>query len=347
MTASNAAASAAASPRDSWLARSPTWVLFLLVFAGGAAVLAAVIIATVVLGSAIVSEFENTADPGDAAEAVTAVSTDATEPRVAIDCGEYEGVVCQGSFTDEPGVTDDPQRIEDAISLLVGNYGNPIAVVVVRDSRGATPADFAADLANAWGVGDPVEENGILVLVSLDERRTEVVAQDGISVPGDAIASSAQSFFSADDFDGGLLAIVESLDTLLEAKPGAANPALSVLVNEAAAAIDSSGYFVEHGVTGNLRVVPESSRTAKTAGGQLSIVVLSTERAAHAETIADLILDALGGTGTVLVVAPETVGWASENDIYAQPQLDKALDASLDATTDMHVVELFVTSLTG
>jgi hypothetical protein len=127
----------------------------------------------------------------------------------------------------------------------------------------------------------------------------------------------------------------------------AANPALSVLVNEAAAAIDSSGYFVEHGVTGNLRVVPESSRTAKTAGGQLSIVVLSTERAAHAETIADLILDALGGTGTVLVVAPETVGWASENDIYAQPQLDKALDASLDATTDMHVVELFVASLTG
>jgi hypothetical protein len=78
MTASNAAASAAASPRDSWLARSPTWVLFLLVFAGGAAVLAAVITATVVLGSAIVSEFENTADPGDAAEAVTAVSTDAT-----------------------------------------------------------------------------------------------------------------------------------------------------------------------------------------------------------------------------------------------------------------------------
>ncbi|MGB5432007.1 MAG: TPM domain-containing protein, partial [Acidimicrobiia bacterium] len=77
----------------------------------------------------------------------------AAAQRAVVDCGEYQGVVCQGYFTDEPGVADDPQRIEDAISRIVGNYGNPIAVVVVQDSRGANPADFAADLANVWGVG--------------------------------------------------------------------------------------------------------------------------------------------------------------------------------------------------
>jgi len=147
--------------------------------------------------------------------AVIAFATPAAAQREVVECGEYRGVVCQGFFTDEPGVASDPQRIEDAISRLVVNYGNPIAIVVVQDSRGADPADFAGDLANAWGVGDPVEENGILVLVSLDERRTEVVTQDGISLPGSAIAGSARSFFGAGDFEGGLLAIVGSVEQAL------------------------------------------------------------------------------------------------------------------------------------
>jgi hypothetical protein len=144
-----------------------------------------------------------------------AVTAPAAARQESVECGEYLGVVCEGYFTDEPRVAGDRQRIEDAISRVVGNYGNPIAVVVVQDSRGANPADFAADLANAWGVGDPVEENGILVLVSLDERRTEVVTQDGVSVPGNAIAGSARSFFSAGDFEGGLLAIVGALEQSL------------------------------------------------------------------------------------------------------------------------------------
>ena len=147
--------------------------------------------------------------------AVVTIALPASAQRETVECGEYQGVVCQGYFTDDVGVVDDPQRIEDAVSRLVGNYGNPIAIVVVQNSRGADPADFAAGLANAWGVGDPIEENGILVLVSLDERRTEVVTQDGVSVPGEAIAGSARSFFSAGDFEGGLLAIVGSVEQAL------------------------------------------------------------------------------------------------------------------------------------
>ncbi len=149
------------------------------------------------------------------ATAAIAFTTPAAAQRPGVECGEYQGVVCQGYFTDETGVAGDPQRIEDAISRIVGNYGNPIAIVVVQDSRGANPADFASDLANAWGVGDPVEQNGILVLVSLDERRTEVVTQDAISLPGSAIAGSARSFFGAGDFEGGLLAIVGSVEQAL------------------------------------------------------------------------------------------------------------------------------------
>lgn len=150
-----------------------------------------------------------------AAGAAIGFAAPAAAQRAAVECGEYQGVVCQGYFTDEAGVAGDPQRIEDAISRIVENYGNPIAIVVVQDSRSTDPAEFASDLANAWGVGDPVEENGILVLVSLDERRTEIVTQDGISLPGSAIAGSARSFFGAGDFEGGLLAIVGSVEQAL------------------------------------------------------------------------------------------------------------------------------------
>ncbi|MEN8113982.1 MAG: TPM domain-containing protein [Actinomycetota bacterium] len=146
---------------------------------------------------------------------ILTIASPALAQRETVECGEYEGVVCQGYFTDEIGIVGDPQRLEDAISRVVNHYGNPIAIVLVEDSRGQNPADFTANLANAWGVGDPVEENGILVLVSLEERRTEVVTQEGIDLPGEAIAGAGRSFFAAGDFEGGLLAIVGAIEQAL------------------------------------------------------------------------------------------------------------------------------------
>ncbi|MFV9673034.1 MAG: hypothetical protein ACNYZH_07380, partial [Acidimicrobiia bacterium] len=58
---------------------------------------------------------------------------------------------------------------------------------------------------------------------------TEVVTQDGVSVSGDAIAGSARSFFSVGDFEGGLLAIVGSVEqalagTLVEESDSSGSP---------------------------------------------------------------------------------------------------------------------------
>ena len=85
--------------------------------------------------------------------------------EAVVECGEYEGVVCQGFFTDEAGVVDDPARIEDALARVVEEHGSPIAIVVVSDSRGRDPRAFAVALADDWGVGDPVDEDGVLILV--------------------------------------------------------------------------------------------------------------------------------------------------------------------------------------
>lgn len=133
----------------------------------------------------------------------------------SVDCGEYRGLVCEGLFTDEANLVDDPTRISEAIARVTESHGNPFAVVIATDTRGEEPSDFAANLANSWGVGDPVEENGILVLVAIDERRTEIVTQEGIEVPGRSIANAGRSFLSAGDFEGGVLAIIGAVDQVL------------------------------------------------------------------------------------------------------------------------------------
>ena len=89
----------------------------------------------------------------------------------AVECNEvYKGVVCQGAFTDEPGIATDRQRIEDNTVRVGAQHGVEFALVVVQDSRGDDPADFAQDLGKAGGVGDPEKQNGLVVLVELDER---------------------------------------------------------------------------------------------------------------------------------------------------------------------------------
>jgi uncharacterized membrane protein YgcG len=142
-------------------------------------------------------------------------------------CSEYRGLVCEGLFTDEPDLVADPTRVADAIARVSQANGTPFAVVIASNSRGRAPADFAVELADAWGVGDPGELDGILVLISIDEQRTEVVTQPGIDLPGTAIANAGRSFFAAGDFEGGVLAIVGAVDQAISGETssgGTTNP---------------------------------------------------------------------------------------------------------------------------
>ncbi len=149
--------------------------------------------------------------------AMAFVAAGTADPAAAqvVECGTYRGLVCEGLFTDEPDVVEDPDRIAMAIERVTATHGNPFAVVIASSTRGEEPEEFAANLANAWGVGDPSEQNGILVLVAIDERRTEVVTQEGVDLPGRAIANAGRSFFGAGDFEAGVLAIIGAVDQVL------------------------------------------------------------------------------------------------------------------------------------
>ena len=98
----------------------------------------------------------------------------------------------------------------------MARYGNQIAMVVVTDSGGVPPSQFAAEIGNAWGVGTEAND-GIVVLVDLDQRFTAVSPGSGVAdLPDpDAIAGAGNSFFASEDFEGGMLAIAGSLEQAL------------------------------------------------------------------------------------------------------------------------------------
>jgi len=135
-------------------------------------------------------------------------------------CPDFEGVVCDGWVTDASGMVTDDAGLEAAVGRVVANHGHQIAVVIISTSGGLTPREFAEGLGNTWSVGEAGVDDGIVVLVALAERRTEIVTGGGLSLAGlDAVASAADSFFGTGDFDGGLAAIIGSLDSVLSNGP--------------------------------------------------------------------------------------------------------------------------------
>jgi uncharacterized membrane protein YgcG len=146
-------------------------------------------------------------------------------------CPEFEGITCRGWVTDAAGVVADDERLEAAVARVIGEHGHEIAVVVVSDSGSRTPRRFAEDLGNAWGVGDPERNDGVVVLVSLAERRTEVVTGPGLSLSDSQlsfVAGLGDSFFAAGDFDGGLAAIVGGLEQTFASEEGGGLPDITV-----------------------------------------------------------------------------------------------------------------------
>lgn len=120
--------------------------------------------------------------------------------------------------------------------------------------------------------------------------------------------------------------------------------ALAASPGEVVAEVADTGMYLEPGVVVEAAAISSAVADARAAGGDLSVVVLASEPAGGAPTFAESVLDRLGG-GTVLVVAPDTIGWASEGDVWSRARLDAATEAALGAGDDAGAVQAFVATL--
>jgi uncharacterized protein len=105
---------------------------------------------------------------------------------------------------------DEKQRLESKLVAFNDSSSTQIAVVIIHSIGEYDVNDYAQKLGRAWGVGQKGKNNGIMVLVALDDRKLSI--QTGYGVEGalpDIITQQIRvndmnPRFKAGDYYGGL-----------------------------------------------------------------------------------------------------------------------------------------------
>ncbi|MEB3884212.1 TPM domain-containing protein [Lyngbya sp. CCY1209] len=116
-------------------------------------------------------------------------------------------------------LSDDTEtQLNQMISELEATNGAEIAIVTVPETQpSSSPKAFTTELFNTWGIGKAGDDNGILFLTSVGDRRVEIETGYGMEgiLPdarvGRIIDTKIKPHFKTGDFDRGTLAGTEAL----------------------------------------------------------------------------------------------------------------------------------------
>jgi uncharacterized protein len=134
----------------------------------------------------------------------------------------------QGLVNDFAGVI--PQEYEQKLVALTGELlqktGIPVVVVTMPDIGGAEYNDYANRLYTAWGIGKKGEDKGVLVFVTIKERKMRI--ETGYGVEGilpDGLVGEIRDrymipYFKENRFGEGLLNGVRALSQVIAKDAG-------------------------------------------------------------------------------------------------------------------------------
>ncbi len=126
-----------------------------------------------------------------------------------------------------------------------------------------------------------------------------------------------------------------------------AAPAIAVEADEVATAAANDGFYVERGASISEQQAGDLVARMRNAGEGFVLVVLSNEPAAGATTFADNVQFAMG-RGIVVVIAPESLGYAGVGEIFNEAELESGLDVAASTVgSDFDLAAAFVSQLTG
>ncbi len=89
-------------------------------------------------------------------------------------------------------------------------FGAQVVVVTVNTVNGADMADYALNLGRSWGVGSEEKDNGIVILLAVEDRKIEMAVGYGLegampdSKAGRFLDAYAIPYLKQDDFSKGL-----------------------------------------------------------------------------------------------------------------------------------------------
>ncbi len=118
---------------------------------------------------------------------------------------------------------DSETKLNQMITALEDTNGAEITVVTVPDTKPSTsPKAFATELFNTWGIGKERVDDGVLFLVSKNERRTEIETGYGLeSILPDAkvdniLRTQVTPHFKQGNFDSGIVKGTQAIIQVLE-----------------------------------------------------------------------------------------------------------------------------------
>jgi uncharacterized protein len=100
-----------------------------------------------------------------------------------------------------------------------------IAVVTVNNLNGETPNQYAVELEDAWGVGAKKTDRGVIVLVSIEDRRRFILTGlglEGILPDGKAgqIGRQMIPLLRNNDFDNAMMLAVDEISQIIAQDAG-------------------------------------------------------------------------------------------------------------------------------
>ncbi|MDF2440386.1 MAG: uncharacterized protein JWN98_1370 [Abditibacteriota bacterium] len=114
------------------------------------------------------------------------------------------------------------RRLNALLNGLERRTSAEMAVVTIRRTDGSTPKQFATRLFNRWGIGKRNRNNGVLMLLVMDERRIEVETGTGMQklLPDRSVqqllTERVVPHFRDDDYAGGIYAGTQALVQMIE-----------------------------------------------------------------------------------------------------------------------------------
>jgi hypothetical protein len=114
---------------------------------------------------------------------------------------------------------------------------------------------------------------------------------------------------------------------------------------QAAAAFSIQGYLIHADTISEVDALEESLEDVAETGAQLWMVVLGSEPPGGATDLAEQIFHIVVGEGTVVVIAPESIGWASDGETWTEGQLDDATKTAFEGGSYDEAVALFFAAL--
>ena len=115
--------------------------------------------------------------------------------------------------------------LEERLSSFTASTSNEIAVVTLSSLEGETVENAAVKLFEEWGIGQKEKDNGVLLLVAINDRELRIEVGYGLepvltdSRSGNIVRDQITPAFKAGDYEGGIIAGTEAIISIISGDP--------------------------------------------------------------------------------------------------------------------------------